>query len=136
LDDFADRLRVWVRRHVASWKWAEARESGLSGLFLTITEIDITARLGRLYREDATRVSFFRRSINDVARPDPGSSRGGVIEHVGAIPAVRAETKVVDVRRGTVFEYGDQLVLRSIKTALAGIGLVPDQKVFPAGVDR
>src|SRR5262249_4307987 len=33
-------------------------------------------------------------------------------------------------------EDGDQLVLLAIKTALAGIGLGPNQKVFPLGVAR
>ena len=59
-----------------------------------------------------------------------------IIEHVGAISAVGAEPEIVDVRAGAVFEDADQLVFRSIKTALAGVGLVPHQKIFPLGIKR
>src|SRR5215469_5560001 len=59
-----------------------------------------------------------------------------IVEHIGTVSALPAEPEIIDVRSHTVFEYGDQLVLRAVKAALAGIALVPDQKVFPLGVER
>ena len=57
------------------------------------------------------------------------------VEHVAAMAAFGAEAEIVDVRRGAVLEYADQLVLRAIEGALPGIGFVPDQQVLPLGVD-
>jgi len=49
-----------------------------------------------------------------------------IIEHVAAVTPFGAEAEIVDVRRGAVLEDADQLVLAAVKSALAGIGFVPD----------
>src|SRR4029077_2539888 len=58
-----------------------------------------------------------------------------IVEDVAAMAAFGAEAEIVDVRRGAILEDADQLVLRAIKAALAGVALVPDQQVFPLGVE-
>jgi hypothetical protein len=39
----------------------------------TVTAIDILPRVGRLYQGDTARVTFSQRSVDDVARDEPGS---------------------------------------------------------------
>ena len=51
----------------------------------------------------------------------------GIIQHIRAVSALRTQPEIIDVPRHAIFEHGDQLVLRTIETALAGVGLVPDQ---------
>lgn len=55
----------------------------------------------------------------------------GVIKNIGTVPALTAELEVVDVRSGPALEDRDELVFRAVKASLAGITLVPNQKVFP-----
>ena len=55
-------------------------------------------------------------------------------DDIGPISALTAKTKIVYWTTIATFEHRDQLVLGAIKAALTGIGLVPDQKVFPFGV--
>src|SRR5262249_37943702 len=55
----------------------------------------------------------------------------GIIQNIGAIATLSAEPKIIDVRPGPAFEDRDQFVFRTIETTLAGVGLIPDQKIFP-----
>jgi 2-polyprenyl-6-hydroxyphenyl methylase/3-demethylubiquinone-9 3-methyltransferase len=78
LDDFAGHLRLWAphaRRILEVGCGEGAMTERLSASFpaAVITGIDLTPRVGRLYRGDRARVSFFQRSIDDVARDEPGS---------------------------------------------------------------
>jgi hypothetical protein len=59
-----------------------------------------------------------------------------VIQHIGPVSSVRPQSEVVDVRSNSSLEDGNQFMFRAIETALAGIALVPDQKVLPAGIER
>jgi hypothetical protein len=38
-----------------------------------------------------------------------------IIQHVGTVPALRAEPEIVNVQSRAVLEYGDQLMLRAIE---------------------
>jgi 2-polyprenyl-3-methyl-5-hydroxy-6-metoxy-1,4-benzoquinol methylase len=78
LDDFAGRLQVWVpqpRRILEVGCGEGAMTERLSRAYpaATVTGIDITPKIGRLFRGDAARVEFFRKSVEDVARDEPAS---------------------------------------------------------------
>jgi 2-polyprenyl-6-hydroxyphenyl methylase/3-demethylubiquinone-9 3-methyltransferase len=78
LDDFVERLLVWVpqpRRilEVGCGEGAITERLSRADPHATVTGIDITSRIGRLYRGDAARVRFFPKSIEDVARDEPAS---------------------------------------------------------------
>src|SRR5580693_5926778 len=60
----------------------------------------------------------------------------GIVQHVGAITALSPESKIIDVRSGSALEDRDEFVFRTVEAPLAGIGLVPDQKVFPLRIKR
>src|SRR6516162_6017146 len=55
----------------------------------------------------------------------------GIIQNVGAIATLSPQSKIIDVRLGPALEDRDEFVFRTVETTLAGIGLVPDQKIFP-----
>src|SRR4029079_2881381 len=59
----------------------------------------------------------------------------GIIENIGPVAPLTSQTEIVDVGCGTVLECCDQLMLAAVEAALASIGLVPDQQVFPFTVD-
>jgi len=78
LDDFTDRLQDWVPRPhrilgVGCGEGAMTERLSRAYPDATVTGIDITPRIGRLFRGDATRVRFFRKSVEDVARDEPAS---------------------------------------------------------------
>jgi 2-polyprenyl-3-methyl-5-hydroxy-6-metoxy-1,4-benzoquinol methylase len=78
LDDFVGRLQSWVpqpRRILEVGCGEGAMTERLARAYpdATVTEIDVTPRIGRLFRGDAARVRFFRRSLEDVARDEPAS---------------------------------------------------------------
>ncbi len=78
LDDFTDRLQDWVPRphrilEVGCGEGAMTERLSRAYPDATVTGIDITPRIGRLFRGDATRVRFFRKSVEDVARDEPAS---------------------------------------------------------------
>src|SRR6185437_9113200 len=53
-----------------------------------------------------------------------------IVPDIGAVPAVPSQLDVVDMRCAPAFEDEDQLVLRAVKAAHAGITLVPDAEIF------
>src|SRR6516165_6739293 len=55
----------------------------------------------------------------------------GIIKNISAIATLSAESEIIDVRPGPAFEDSDEFVFRTIETALAGVALVPNQKIFP-----
>jgi 2-polyprenyl-3-methyl-5-hydroxy-6-metoxy-1,4-benzoquinol methylase len=78
LDDFVDRLQVWVpqpRRILEVGCGEGAMTERLSAAYpaATVTGTDITPRIGRLFRGDGARVTFLRKSVEDVARDEPAS---------------------------------------------------------------
>jgi SAM-dependent methyltransferase len=78
LDNFVDRLQVWVpqaRRILEVGCGEGAMTERLSRAYpaATVTGTDITPRIGRLFRGDAARVRFLRKSVEDVARDEPAS---------------------------------------------------------------
>lgn len=78
LDDFVDRLQVWMpqaRRILEVGCGEGAMTERLCRAYpaATVTGTDITPRIGRLFSGDAARVRFLRRSVEDVARDEPAS---------------------------------------------------------------
>ena len=78
LDDFTARLRGWVPRasrilEVGCGEGSMTERLSVAYPDATITAIDVTPRLGRLYQGDTTRVSFCQRTVDDVARQEPSS---------------------------------------------------------------
>src|SRR6516164_660005 len=55
----------------------------------------------------------------------------GIIKNISAIATLSAEPKIIDVRPGPAFEDSNEFVFRTIEATLAGVGLIPDQKIFP-----
>src|SRR4051794_3753658 len=78
LDDFVGRVRAWVpqpRRilEVGCGEGAFAERLAKAFPEATITAIDITPRIGRLYRGDPSRVMFLKQPIHEVAEREPAS---------------------------------------------------------------
>jgi 2-polyprenyl-3-methyl-5-hydroxy-6-metoxy-1,4-benzoquinol methylase len=78
LDDFADRLRLWVPHpgrilEVGCGEGAMMERLATIYPGATITGIDIKPTVGRLYRGDTDRVTFLQCTADDVARHDPAS---------------------------------------------------------------
>jgi SAM-dependent methyltransferase len=78
LDDFAGCLQEWVPRATrileigcGEGAMTERLVRGYPGA--TITAIDITPNIGRLFRGDASRVTFIGKSVEDVAWDEPAS---------------------------------------------------------------
>src|SRR5262249_45189361 len=59
-----------------------------------------------------------------------------IVQNICAVPTLTTKSKVINVGRGAVFEYGNQLMLRAIEATLSGIGFVPRQNIFKLGVVR
>ena len=55
----------------------------------------------------------------------------GIVEHVRAIAPLPTQPEIVDVGTNSTLEHRNKLMLGPIEAALAGIALVPNQKVFP-----
>ena len=78
LDDFVARLQSWVphpRRilEVGCGEGAMTERLVKAYADATITAIDITPKVGRLYQGDAARVTFLQQSVDDVVRQAPAS---------------------------------------------------------------
>lgn len=76
LDDFVGHLQVWVpqaRRILEVGCGEGGITERLTGAYpeARITAIDINPNLGRLFRGDASRVTFLRKSVEDVAGEQP-----------------------------------------------------------------
>src|SRR5690349_12213672 len=61
---------------------------------------------------------------------------GRIIQNISAPAPLDTRPQIVDVRSSAAFEYRNEFVFRSIEAALTGIGLVPDQQVFPFRIER
>jgi hypothetical protein len=59
-----------------------------------------------------------------------------IVQNICAVPALTTKSKVINVGRGAVFEYGNQLMLGAVEATLSGIGFVPRQNIFKLGVVR
>ena len=78
-----------------------------------------------------------RRVQRQVLAPAAGHRvHRGVVPDVGAVAAVPAELDGVEVRRLADPVDEDQLVLRAVERAHAGVRLVPDAEVQELAVDR
>jgi 2-polyprenyl-3-methyl-5-hydroxy-6-metoxy-1,4-benzoquinol methylase len=78
LGDFADRLQAWVPQaarilEVGCGEGAMTERLVHAYPDARIIAIDVAANIGRLFRGDATRVTFLRKSVEDVARAMPAS---------------------------------------------------------------
>jgi 2-polyprenyl-3-methyl-5-hydroxy-6-metoxy-1,4-benzoquinol methylase len=78
LDHFVDFVRIWVpqaRRILEVGCGEGAMTERLVKAYpdATVTAIDITPNVGRLFRGDAARVTFLQRSVDHVARQEPAS---------------------------------------------------------------
>jgi len=78
LDDFVDRLQVWVPRarrilEVGCGEGALTERLSRAYPAATVTGTDITPRIGRLFRGDAAKVRFLRRPVEDITLKEPAS---------------------------------------------------------------
>jgi len=78
LDDFARCLKVWVPRprrilEVGCGEGAMTERLLRAYPCTMVAAIDVTPRVGRLFRGDASRVAFSQRSVDDVVRDEPAS---------------------------------------------------------------
>jgi 2-polyprenyl-3-methyl-5-hydroxy-6-metoxy-1,4-benzoquinol methylase len=78
LDDFVDRLQFWVPHpcrilEVGCGEGAMTERRVKAYADATVTAIDITPKVGRLYQGDTARVTFLQQSVDNVARQAPAS---------------------------------------------------------------
>jgi len=78
LDDFGDLLQFWLPYPVNILEVGcgeGAMTERLAGMYpaASVTGIDITPNVGRLYPGDAARVTFLQQSAEDIARHQPGA---------------------------------------------------------------
>jgi len=78
LDDFADLMKIWVPNaqrilEVGCGEGAMTERITRRYPNASVTAIDITPRLGRLYRGDTSNVTFTQEYVEDVARREPAS---------------------------------------------------------------
>ena len=114
-DDPGDPAGPFCRQHgrAASAKWVEDD---------TVPTTAVADQIRNEGNRLCGRMQFELASACRMEAVDPG-----IIENIGPVPPLTSQAKIIDVRRGTVLEGSDQLMLAAVEAALTGIGFVPDQ---------
>ena len=123
LDDFVGRVRVWVPQphrilEVGCGEGAVTERLVKVYPNSTITAIDITPKVGRLYRGDPARVTFLQRSADDVAREAPASFDLVVLcDVLHHVPLLERQALLLAIDRGIA--PGGSLVFKDCRPCIS-----------------